>query len=297
MIGGLLHGLSRFFNRMPLERALAWGRGLGWIYGSVIRYHRADAVDALRRSFPEKTPAEIRALVNAMYANLGMNVTENLRLLRGLTPELHNRVEWIGRPHVDDALKRGRGLLILTAHMGNWELLMMYAAFCGYPLTAITKNLRQRFLHDALNMVRTSSGVRIVPARDSYRTCLKALKRNELIGFILDQNRPRSQGVFVDFFGRSASTTPGLALMAAHSGAPIVPAFMHRRPEPGRHVIVCHPPLDPPPNRAPETLRAATQIYTRYIEDEIRQYPGQWIWLHRRWRSRPPGEIVAHITS
>lgn len=282
----LLAGLVRLVSAPSLPRALRLGRGLGWIYGTVLRYHRADAFDALRRAFPEKAPDEIAGIVRRMYANLGMNLVELCRLSRDAEFQLTRHV-FHGRDIVQRALERGRGVLILTAHLGNWDLLCTLTPRLGFPLTVITKTMRNAEVHEYWIRLREQFGVRFVPAHNSYRRCLQALKRNEVVGFILDQNMIDKEGVFVEFFGRPACTSPGLAFMAAQSGAPVVPVFIVRQPD-GSHHITAQPLLEPPTDREPATIRAATQLYTRVIEDAIRRQPDQWIWIHRRWKTRPP---------
>ncbi len=282
----LLKGMSRSVAGRPLPAALAFGRRLGWIYGSVIRYHRRDAIDALTRAFPEKPPAEILALVDRMYAHLGMNAAEILRLAGGEVEEAKSRIAVEGESIVRQALERGKGAMILTAHLGNWDLLGMFTIMKGYPLTIISKDLKHKALNEMWMDLRKQQGVNIVPAHRSARPALATLKRNELLGFILDQNRPRGSGIFVDFFGRPACTSPGLAVLAAQAQAPVVPVFIHRTLD-GNHALVVRPALEPPPDREEETIRRATQQYTKIIEDEIRMYPDQWIWLHRRWRTQP----------
>lgn len=282
----LLAGLVRLVSAPSLPRALRLGRGLGWIYGTVLRYHRADAFDALRRVFPQKGPDEIAGIVRRMYANLGMNLVELCRLSRDAEFQLARHV-FHGRDIVHRALERGRGVLILTAHLGNWDLLCTLTPRLGFPLTVITKTMRNAEVHEYWIRLREQFGVRFVPAHNSYRRCLQTLKRNEVVGFILDQNMIDKEGVFVEFFGRPACTSPGLAFMAAQSGAPVVPVFIVRQPD-GSHHITAHPLLEPPPDREPATIQAATQLYTRVIEDAIRRQPDQWIWIHRRWKTRPP---------
>ncbi len=272
--------------RIPLSAALAVGCALGWFYGAVIRYHRRDALDALCRSYPEKSKRKIQSIINQMYKNLGMNVAEILRLAGGAFDETDNRLTVKGMEVVDQALQRGKGALILTAHFGNWDLLGMLAAKHNYPLTIISKDLKNKTINDMWMVLRERFGVNIIPAHNSARASLRVLRRNELLGFILDQNRPRDAGIFVDFFGRPACTSPGLAILSAQAQAPVVPGFIYRTPE-GDHTIQVLPAIDPPPDRDPETIRKATQEYTKIIEDQIRQHPEQWIWLHRRWKTQP----------
>jgi KDO2-lipid IV(A) lauroyltransferase len=283
-LGWLLQRFNRGVARLPLPRALAFGRGMGWVYGSLLRYHRRDALDALARSLPDRDESARRTILHEMYRQLGMNMVEILRLDGGRTDELDARIGIEGEEIVQEALKRGRG--VLTAHLGNWDLLGMFTGRRGYPLTIISKTIRPAGVNAMWMRMRRAFGVSIVPAHNSYRELLRVLKRNELLGFILDQNRPAEQGIFVDFFGRPASTSPGLAFLAAQSRAPVVPVFIHREGL-DRHVLRVLPVLEPPPDRSEENIRAATQAYTTVIENEIRRHPEQWIWLHRRWKSQP----------
>lgn len=289
---GLVKFITRLMARIPLAAALAVGSALGWIYGSVIRYHRRDAVDALTRSFPEKSGREIQSIVNRMYKNFGMNLAEIFRLAGGAFDETNARVKVEGAHIVDQALKRGKGVLILTAHFGNWDLLGMFTIMRGYHLTFISKDLKNKTINEMWMMLRERFGVGIIPAHNSARAALRVLRRNELLGFILDQNRPRDAGIFADFFGRPACTTPGLAIFSAQAQAPVVPVFIHRTPD-GNHVIRALPAIEPPPDREPETIRKATREYNLIIENQVRQHPEQWIWLHRRWKTRPLPEAAS----
>ena len=282
----VLKAVSGFVSRLSLPSALALGRRLGSVYGSVIRYHRRDALEALRRSFPGKSDIEIRGILKRMYENLGMNLVELLRLSRAPDGYFRDFIAWDGEEHVRNALARQKGLLVLSAHMGNWDLLCTAAPRFSYPLTIITKEIRNKAVNDFWMDIRARFGLKFAPAHSSYRMCLSALKKNEIIGFILDQNMIRDEGVFVDFFGRPACTTPGLAYMSMQSGAPVVPAFTIRQ-EDGHHLVKILPPIEPPPDRTPQTIQQFTQVYTHIIEQVVREHPDQWIWIHRRWRTVP----------
>lgn len=289
----ILQWLSSCVSRMPLARALALGRWLGWVYGSVIRYHRRDAFDALARSLPEIPRDERAAIVDRMYANLGMNLVELLRLGSAPDEYLRDFLSVEGEEHVRAALAQGKGVIALTGHIGNWDLLCTLSPRFGYPLTIITKEIKPPELNEYWMETRRRFGLKFVPAHNSYRKCLSALKKNELVGFILDQNMIRTEGVFVDFFGRPACTTPGLAYMAAQSGAPVLPVFAVREAD-GHHRIRILPALESPPDREPETIRRFTQLYTRVIEQAVQEHPDQWIWIHRRWRTvQMPGQESA----
>lgn len=277
---------------MPAPRALALGRALGWFYGSVIRYHRRDAFDALQQSLPATTEREQREIVRNMYAGLGMNIIEFIRLLNMSREDiLGGYIAVEGEDNIREALGRNRGVLVLTGHIGCWDLLCAVTPQFGYPLTVITKRIKQEAVHRLWLHMRNRFGVNYLPAQQAYRSCLKVLRKNELVGFILDQNMIDKEGVFVEFFGRPACTSPGLAYLAAQAQAPIVPIFIERRPD-STHMIHIQPLIEPPPDRQKESIIEATQTYTRTLEEYIRQHPSDWIWIHRRWRTRPPEQTT-----
>ncbi len=281
----LLIILMRLFSALPLSCARRVGRGLGTLAYLAVRRHRKTNLAEMARCFPAATRAELKRRLKRVYQGMAVNYIEVFRWIGGRDAELDSQVNMRGAEHLESALARGRGVLILTAHTGNWDLLGLWASR-RVKLTIISKDLRSEGANRFWMEARARCGLNIVPAHNSYRACLSVLRRNEVLGFILDQNMTRMEGIFVEFFGKPACTTPGLAFMAAHSKAPVVPAFMIREPD-GSHRIELHPPIDPPPDREPETLRAATQHYTTLIEDVIRRYPDQWIWMHRRWRTQP----------
>jgi len=289
----ILSAITRGFGRLSRPAALRVGRGLGWIYGSVIRHRRSYALGALRESLPDCSENERQRILKTMYRNFAINYVEILRLAGGADDDLRQLVTIEGEEIVQDVLRRGKGALMLTAHLGNFDLLAMFTAQRGYPLTIISKEIKNPAFNSLWMRLRERYGVKIVLSHNSMRACLKALKGNELLGFILDQNRPHGDGVFVTFFGRPACTTPGLAFISAVTEAPVVPVFIHRMND-GRHHLCVQPAIEPPADRGEDTLRRATQQYTTIIEQEVRLYPDQWTWVHRRWKTRPkPGDKIA----
>ena len=287
----LLKGLAALFSLLPLSVALAIGRGLGWILGSVVRHRRSDVIEAISRSFPEKSEREVLQVVNGMYRHLGMNGVEFMRLLGGRSDQIDQLVTVSGEEHVREALSRGKGVLALVSHVGNWEYLALSIARLFHPTGIIIKDIKKSDLNDYLVESREAQGIKIFLRRGAYRACVRALRENMLIGFVLDQNMRATEGAFVDFFGRPACTTLGLAHMAARSQCPIVPIFIERKPG-GRHEVTVQPLLEPPGSRDLEELEAATALYTSIIEEAVRKHPEQWTWIHRRWRTKRP-ETVA----
>lgn len=293
MVVGLLKTTAKVVALLPLGWAMALARHWGWMLAQVVRLRRTYVLDALARCFPEKTDRERRDLYAEMCRHQATNLMELMRFAGGKDGELGGLLDMHGEEIVQAALSRGKGVLILIAHFGNYDLMGLYASkLFGYPLTIITKTLKNAKLNALWWEMRRKAGVTEIPAHKAYRPCVRALQQNGLVGFMLDQNRPNPQGVYVDFFGRLASTTPGLAFMSAQTGAPVVPVFMRRTPE-GRHVLEVRPILEPPPDRKEETLLAFTAACTKIIEEEVRRFPAQWLWLHKRWKSRPEGEGAA----
>ncbi len=272
--------------RLSPERADAWGRRLGWLIGSALRYRRAEVLATLRRCFPEKSAGECRAVAAGMYAHLGHTLVETLRMDAIDREWIDRAIDLQGLDIIRRALAGGRGAIMLTAHIGHFQLPSMIAGFFGLPLTSITKEVKPAALNEHWRRVRARFGVATLNRRGSFRACLAVLKANGLLGFVLDQNMKRHEGIFVDFFGRPACTSPGLALLSVMAGSPVIPVFCWRLPE-GRYRIEVWPAMAPPPNRDPATVRQATQDYTALIESAIRRRPEQWIWIHRRWRTRP----------
>lgn len=290
MLAWFLKSMAKGVACLPARWAQALGRGAGWVLAHGMRLRRTYVLEVLARSFPEKTPDEHRAIYAAMCRHQALNLVEILRFAGGREEEIRARIEVSGEEVVKQALERGKGVLVLIAHFGNYDLMGLFASrLLGYPVTIITKTLKNQRLNELWWELRQKAGLKTLPSHNAYRACVRALRRNELVGFMLDQNRPSGQGVFVNFFGKPASTTPGLAMMSAQTGAPVVPVFMRRRPD-GRHVLEALPVIEPPPDRKEETLRACTAAYTKIIEDEIRRDPAQWMWLHKRWKSRPANE-------
>ena len=275
-----------------------WARGVarhwGWMLARVVRLRRAHVLASLARGFPGMTERERRVLYAEICVQQAANLMELMRFAGGREAELGELFEVHGEEIVKAALARGKGVLILIAHYGNYALLALQVPkLFRYPLSIVAKPLRNRALNGIWFGLQEKAGIRGIPSHNAYRACVRALRNNELVGFMLDQNRPAAQGVFVDFFGQAASTTPGLALMSAQTGAPVVPVFMRRTPE-GRHVVEVRKAIEPPPDREAATILAHTAAYTQIIEEEIRRHPEQWLWWHKRWKSRP-GEAGAAV--
>lgn len=271
----------------PRRLAFGFGNVLGWIYGNVIRYRRDDALDAIQQSFPAKTPAECRRIRASMYRHLGRTLIDSLRMASMSAETFKKEIFFIDEHHLKSAFEQDKGVVVITAHMGGWETIATIGPLLGYPEAVVVKDVRPASLNTYLVSIRERFGTTVFPRRGAYRGCLRALKQeHKLLGFIIDQNTVRDNGIFVDFFGRPACTTTGGSFLAEQAGCPIVPVVSIRQPD-GRQAVHCLPAIDPPKDRSDEEILRVTQASSSAIESMIRQYPEQWIWIHRRWRTQP----------
>ena len=269
---------------LPADLGLAVGRRLGDALWWLLPRRRALALANLRRSFgAERTEADLKGLGRRSFQHLGMNLVEICRYFLRPTDVMLSRVRVQGREHLQAAAARGRGVLVLTAHYGNWELLAAAHALSGLPLSIVTRPLDHPALDDLAGRFRRRSGAELIVKRQAVREVLSALRRQRMVGILLDQNATRAEGVFVPFFGAPASTSKGLALLALRTGAPVVPVFLRREPD-GGHCMDVGPPVPPPPDGLVTTY---TATFNPVIEAAIRRAPEQWLWIHDRWRTRP----------
>jgi KDO2-lipid IV(A) lauroyltransferase len=266
--------------------ARAWLRLGEWLGALVyfIGVRRAVALDGLSRAFPSATEAERRRLALASYRQLGRSLAE-LFLVRGASEEqLERLVRFDGWEHYEAALLQGHGAVCAIAHFGNFELLARATARRGVRLSVIVRSLNDPFGR-WLEGDRSRMGARALPARGSSREALAALRRNEVLAIAVDQNMRPSRGIFVDFFGTPACTTPAAAVFALRAGAPLLAAFPVRQPD-GTHVVRVLGPFETGLNgRA--GVEALTQALTRAVEGQVRAHPDHWYWVHRRWKTQP----------
>jgi KDO2-lipid IV(A) lauroyltransferase len=194
-------------------------------------------------------------------------------------------IDYHGREHYDRALERGRGVLFATAHLGNWELSAFAHALMARPMHVVVRALDNPNIDALVGRLRAMSGNNVIEKRDFAREILRALARNEAVGILIDQNAAAGEGIFIDFFGVKACVSTGLARIAARTGAAVIPGFAVWSEPHGRYVLRFYPPVDISGDEAEDTRRIHAAL-----EAAIREYPDQWLWMHRRWKTRPPGE-------
>jgi Kdo2-lipid IVA lauroyltransferase/acyltransferase len=245
----------------------------------------------LEMAFPERSSKQRRAVLRGVYRHLGWQLVEFCRMAR-YTPE--NTRGWMrteGLNHYLAAQARGKGVLIVTGHLGAWELSSFYHSLMGHPMGMVARRLDNRRLDAFVNGIRCLNGNRVIDKDDFGRGLLQAMRAGQTVGILMDTNMTPPQGAFVKFFGMDACTGTGLAHIARKTGAAVLPGFMLWEPSERRYVLHFGPKIEIPHTEdASADILRGTQLCTSAIESWIRRYPDQWLWIHRRWKTRPPGE-------
>ena len=282
-----------FFAVLPRRLALRVGVLLGDLFYLLDRRDRRIALHNLGIAFPDKTPAEHRALLRASVRNLGRTAAEICHLA-ALTPETVREYVTIEDPaRWQAALDRAheRGTVILTGHFGNWELLAYAHGLLGHPITLVHRPMNNALVDRAITDMRERAGTVSLPKKSAAKAALRALRKHQMVAIPADQNQTRRYGVFADLFGLPASTTPGPARLAMLSGAPVVPVFLVREGDSERHLIVVLPDVELAETGDREAdVVENTRRCNVVFEEMLRRHPEQWIWFHKRWKTRPLGD-------
>jgi KDO2-lipid IV(A) lauroyltransferase len=287
----LVLAVARPLGRMPRGLArlaaglIAWG-----VYRLLSRLRRVGERN-LSMALPELSGAERKRILRGVYRHLGWQLVEFCRMAR-YTPE--NTRGWMrteGLDHYRAAKARGKGVLVLTGHLGAWELSSFYHSLMGHPMGMVIRRLDNRRLDDFVNGIRCLHGNCVLHKDDFGRGLLTAMRSEQTVGILMDTNMTPPQGAFVKFFGMEACSATGLAHVALKTGAAVLPGFMLWEAAERRYVLHFGPELEfARTGDAQGDILAATQRCTQAIEEWVRRYPDQWLWIHRRWKTRPAGE-------
>jgi KDO2-lipid IV(A) lauroyltransferase len=273
----------------PLARPLAT-KVAGILYALSPKL-RKTAETNLRIAFPERTEAQRDAVIRSMVRNLGWMAAEFARLPKYSKENIEEIVVLDGNENFLEGRSHGKGVLILTGHIGAWELSSFAHALYGYPLHFMARPLDNQRIDALVNSYRCASGNQAIFKNESARVMLKILKDAGAIGVLADQNTMPEEAVFVDFFGKPASTTTGIARMALHTDAAVVPGYAVWDENIQKYRLRFEPAMDLVRTGDVERdVRENTQRFTKMIEDIIRKYPDQWVWVHGRWSAQPKGE-------
>ncbi len=283
--------LLELLGLLPRRVARAVGAGIGWIaYAATPRLRRA-GLKNLELAFPEKPVIEREKILRAMYRQLGWQLAEFCHMSSYTLERANQLIRYEGLENYLAAQRRGQGVLVLTGHLGAWELSSFYHSLAGHPMSMIIRRLDNPWINRLVNDIRTQHGNRVLPKDDFARGLIAAMRAGDTVGVLMDTNMTPPQGVFVDFFGRTACTASGVARVALRTGAAVLPGFLVWEAAEKRYVLHFLPELQLIDTGDSEADAVAnTQLFTTALENVIRRYPEQWLWVHRRWKTRPAGE-------
>src|SRR3989441_1106896 len=284
----ILGGLPR-----PLARATAIA--LSWtIYLLHVRLRRV-GMRNLALAFPDKTRRERARILRGVFTSLGRQLAEVCLFPKYTLENVGKVVVYDGFENFERALARGKGVLFLTAHLGAWELSAFTHSLYGHPLHIVMRPLDNFYLDRLMRRYRTMHGNSTVDKDDFVRGLLSAMKAGETVGILMDTNMTPPQGVFTDFFGIPACTASGLARIALRTDAPGGPGFTVWDPGLRKYRLRFDPALKLIRTGNDDAdVVANTALFTKVIEEYVRKYPDQWLWVHRRWKTRPAGEAALY---
>ena len=265
----------------PLALAKRLARGYMSLLDLAVPKLRRTAYRNLAMALPDANP---RAITDEVFDSLGRVLLAFAKFPSIRQNQIPRWIRCEGIEHFERALAQGRGVLIPTAHFGNWELSAFAHALITGPMNIVVRPLDNPLLDNLFRKRRELSGNRSIAKGGTARQILKALARNEAVGMLIDQNWSNHTGLFTNFFGVPACSDTGFAKLAARSGAAVIPGFALWSAKERRYVLRFHPPIPLTGDPAADTARLQTML-----EEFIRDHPGQWLWLHRRWKTRPEG--------
>jgi KDO2-lipid IV(A) lauroyltransferase len=279
--------LMGFVRCLSWKTSLRFGRWVGRRAHNRARKARETVLENLALAYPEITTDKRKDLAREVFEHFGMAAAEciNIRKLKDLTSYVE--MEPASRRVMDDVMARGRGVVYATAHCGNWELMARALSRCGYPVNTIGRRSYDPRFTRLIDRFRHQGAVNTLwrGEPDLLQRMTRVLKKGELMGLLIDQDT-KVPGAFVPFFGKSAHTPTAAALVARNAEAPVVTGFNHRLPEGGYRIVV----QEYVPSDLPDLEQAVledTRQMTARIEAHIREHPAEWVWMHRRWKTRP----------
>jgi len=283
--------LIKILGILPRPLARAVGIGLSQIVYLLHGRLRRVGMSNLAMAFPEKTEAERARILRGEFASLGRQLAEVCHFPHYTLDNVEQVVVFDGFENYQRAHARGKGVLLFAGHFGGWELSSFVLSMRGHWMHIIMRGMDNAYLGRLIEHYRTMHGNRAVDKDDFVRGLLSAMKAGEVVGMLIDTNMTPPQGIFVDFFGIPACTASGLARIALRTDASVVPTFTIWDAVLKKYRLRFDPAVELVRTGDLEAdIKANTQKFTAVIEDYVRQYPEQWLWVHRRWKTRPPGE-------
>ena len=282
--------IVKFVGVLPRPLARAAGITLGWIICFLHRRLRWVGMRNLALAYPEMSRRKRARILRGVFTSLGRQLAEVCLFPKYTRENVEEVVVYDGFENFQRAVARGKGVLFLTGHLGGWELSAFAHSLYGHPLHVVMRALDNPYLDRLTREYRSMHGNSMIDKDEPVRALLSAMKAGETVGILMDTNMTPPQGVFVDFFGIPACTPSGLARIALRTDAAVVPGFTIWDPELQKYRLRFDPVVEVIRTGNDEAdIVANTQRFTKIIEDFVRRYPDQWLWVHRRWKTRPAG--------
>jgi Kdo2-lipid IVA lauroyltransferase/acyltransferase len=276
---------------LPRELARAIGTAIGAIAFRGLGRLRSVGIRNLELAFPEMTPREREAILRSEYRNLGLLLAEFCKMPDYTAASASEFIRYEGLENYLKARERGKGVLVLTGHLGAWELSSFYHSLMGMPMGMVIRRLDNPLVDAFVNRIRCLHGNRVIHKDDFARGLIASMRAGETVGILMDTNMTPPQGVFVPYFGVLACTASGMARIAEKTGAAVVPGFLLWEESEQKYVLHFGEELNVVhTGDAEQDALTNTAAFTAAMERYVRQYPEQWLWMHRRWKTRPPGE-------
>ena len=283
--------LVRLLGLLPRRAARGIGAGVGALAYRILPRLRSVGTKNLEIAFPEWSEAQRQEVLRKLYRNLGWELAEFCQMPGYTQENTRSFLRYDGLERYVAARDKGKGVLIVTGHLGAWELSSFYHSLMGHPMSMVIRRLDNAKVDQLVNGIRCLHGNRVLHKDDFARGLLGAMRHGESVGILMDTNMTPPQGVFVPYFGRLACTASGLARVALKTGATVLPGFMLWEDAAQKYVLHFGEEIvfDRTGDDEVDTV-ANTAKCTAAIEAYVRQYPDQWLWVHRRWKTRPEGE-------
>jgi Kdo2-lipid IVA lauroyltransferase/acyltransferase len=288
---GAARSVLAVVGSLPTNQAISLGKALGRAGYLFAGNLRRTADTNLKLAFPEKTSEERREIMRGCFENLGRELGVFSKFSNGSGKSLLSVIEPEGLEYLEAARNHGNGVILFTGHLGAWELTSFGFSLLGHPFSFLVRRIDNEKIEGLIDRYRTTFGNKTLDKFSAARSMVKILRSGEVLGLLLDLNTLDDEGIFVDFFGVPASTNFVVAKLALRTQSPILPLFALWNAKRGKFLLQLHPPVSVEvTGNEDDDVRNLTAKLTLIIEQQIRRYPDQWLWIHRRWKTRPPGE-------
>lgn len=286
-------GLLGILRILPLPLSIRAAHGIGRACGRIVPKWRTVAESNLGRALPALSPRERSQVVRGVFRNLGRVAFALAKLPAWSPAKVARHVQFVGLEHYREGVARGRGVMLLTAHLGNWELGALAHGAVEGPLHVVVRPIDNGLVDGIVERLRQAHGNRVIRKRNAVREVLRVLRENGTVGILADQNAVLEEAVFVEFFGMQAAANKGFAQLALRSGAAVIPAVAWWDQGSMRHVVEYGPRIELVETDNPSLdVQKNTQLFQAALEERVRRHPDQWLWVHRRWKTKPPDEAA-----